>query len=333
MTLKKYCSILTVTFLLCFLVYWLSESVFYIPDSILYYLVLGVGIFLALCTIFLFIEISIRKSFEKKYNIKNISWQLKIRHKKKAVVQNHYELSYPYWYFRKKDGTADLRHKQNSICWQDSVLMVENYSVSSKRPYYILAIVKELRDKGIYISPCREELQKYDSIKAQKQFCTNSHSIQDIINHYSVKPTEFETFCAELFCKMGYTATVTPPANDGGYDIWLEQNGNTAIVECKCYNSAHSVGRPLIQKLVGANSVLSADRMIFVTTSNFSSGAVEYAKESGVELVDGVSLLVLLKHYGLLSGKKAVIYPSEWQLQKEDLKPYVPSDIYAEYFQ
>lgn len=333
MTPKKYCSIFAVTLLLCLLTYWLSESVFYIPDFILHYLVLGVSIFLVLCTISLFIEIYIRKSFEKKYNIKIPFWQLKIRPKKKSVVQNHYELSYPYWYFSKKDGTADLRHTQNSICWQDSVLLVENYSVSSKRPYYILAIVKKLRDKGIYISPCREELQKYDFLKAQRQLYANSHSIQDIINHYSVMPTEFETFCAELFCKMGYTATVTPPTNDGGYDIWLEQSGNSAIVECKCYNSTHTVGRPLIQKLVGANSVLSANRMIFVTTSDFSSGAVEYAKETGVELINGVSLLVLLKHYGLVSSKSSVIYPSEWQLQIEDLKPYVPSDIYMEYFQ
>ncbi len=54
--------------------------------------------------------------------------------------------------------------------------------------------------------------------------------------------------------------------------------------------------------------------MFLITTSNFSAGAIQYAQEVGVELINGSHLLVLLKQYGLVDKKDAPIYPSEWQM-------------------
>ena len=136
-----------------------------------------------------------------------------------------------------------------------------------------------------------------------------------------------------MFRKMGYTANVTPPSNDGGYDIELRSGCESAIIECKCYSLKHSVGRPLIQKLVGANSVVKADRMIFVTTSHFSAGAIEYATEVGVELIDSVELVKLLRQYGIIAREKLEISEAEWQLQIADLASYVPWDIYESFLQ
>ena len=73
----------------------------------------------------------------------------------------------------------------------------------------------------------------------------------------------------------------------------VDPQGNRCIVECKCYNSTNeSVGRDAVQKLVGANAIVQAQRMIFVTTARFTDAAVEYAQSTPipVELIDGNKL-------------------------------------------
>ena len=72
--------------------------------------------------------------------------------------------------------------------------------------------------------------------------------------------------------------------------------------------------------------------MIFITTSDFSSGALTYAKETGVDLINGLKLVELLKAQGFYQESKISIAPKEWQLQVRDLRPYIPKDIYDEYF-
>ena len=44
----------------------------------------------------------------------------------------------------------------------------------------------------------------------------------------------------------------------------------------------NKIGRPLIQKLDGANRTVHADKMIFITTSDFSVAAIEFAQEANV---------------------------------------------------
>ena len=104
------------------------------------------------------------------------------------------------------------------------------------------------------------------------------------------------------------------------------------IVECKCYSINHKVGRPSIQKLVGANNIVSADRMVFVTTSDFSSAAIDYAKETGVELINGHKLMDLLDKQGFIMKEKVEIDVMECQLEVSDLYPYVPDDIFEKFF-
>ena len=335
MTPKRFSTILIITILLYGLAYRICGTVLYEPDSpnsIIKILIIAFTILSIVSAFGLLIAFAIRHRFETQYNLKLHTWEIRICARRKSIIQAQYQLKYPYWQYSKRDGTADLRRRQNFIIWQKSTLAVDNYLVTSKRQYHIVTVVEELRHNGIYIQPCKEESDKYDKLKSQKLVYVNSHSIQDIVDQFSECPTEFENFCANLFQKMGYATMVTPPTNDGGYDIWLERDEKTAIVECKCYCETHSVGRPVIQKLVGANSVKGADSMFLITTSNFSAGAIQYAQEVGVELINGSHLLVLLKQYGLVDKKDAPIYPSEWQWTVADMKPYVPADIYQKYF-
>lgn len=121
-------------------------------------------------------------------------------------------------------------------------------------------------------------------------------TIADIQRECAKCPQDFESFCAGLFIKAGYKAKVTAKTNDGGYDLWLSKSGVTYIGECKLYSKT-TIGRPLLQKLVGANATQKADKCLFITTSTFSKPAKEYAKEQHIWLIDKFELQRLIDKY------------------------------------
>jgi restriction system protein len=72
-------------------------------------------------------------------------------------------------------------------------------------------------------------------------------------------------------------------------------------MQAKRYAPDATVGRPDIQAFVGALHGAQASRGIFITTSRFSSGAIEYADRVGVRiiLIDGPRLGELMLRYGI----------------------------------
>jgi HJR/Mrr/RecB family endonuclease len=102
--------------------------------------------------------------------------------------------------------------------------------------------------------------------------------IENKINHMS--GFEFESFCASIFRELGYFVRETPNCNDFGKDLVLtSEDGTKTYVECKRWSGDWSVGRPEIQKLIGAATVDKADDMIFITTGKYNNNALEYASK------------------------------------------------------
>ena len=277
------------------------------------------------------ISIKRRHKFSKYYGNIMLPRNVQIK-KRKESGENYFVLRYPHWNAEKADRTANLRIRNNYIIWEKSVLYVGDYIVISEIPYVLLHIVKELRSQGIVIDSCKEEKIKKIRLLKRKQAFIDDGSIQKIVDYYSEKPTDFEKLCAKLFESMGYRYKLTPPTNDGGYDILLSKNGEKILVECKCYSPDNKIGRPKIQKLVGANQLICADRMLFITTSDYSAAAVTYAENAGVELINDWGLLKLLKKQGFLTDENAVVSDKECELQIKDMQSYVPKDIYERYF-
>lgn len=102
-----------------------------------------------------------------------------------------------------------------------------------------------------------------------------------------MSPTDFEHYVATLYEGLGYKVTVTKQSGDAGIDLIMKNPDGTVAVQVKRFNG-HNVGRPDIQKLIGAGR--SYDKMIFVTSSDFTSEARAEALDAGVLLVDGKSL-------------------------------------------
>ncbi|HLD52746.1 MAG TPA: SNF2-related protein [Sediminibacterium sp.] len=112
----------------------------------------------------------------------------------------------------------------------------------------------------------------------------------------SLDPFEFEVFIGELFSQMGYNSRVTKKSNDGGIDIFAKLHTpmgiDEVIIQCKHkVNPSSTVDVAKVRELFGvfsANKKLT--KAILVTNGRFTSGAIEFAKDNRIELIDGTKL-------------------------------------------
>ncbi|MCP9333141.1 restriction endonuclease [Lentilactobacillus hilgardii] len=118
-------------------------------------------------------------------------------------------------------------------------------------------------------------------------------------------PIFFEHLVVRLLSKMGYkgpngSATVTPASGDDGIDGIINQDPlgtNTVYVQAKRYAKDNRVQRPQIQSFYGAIKGRGAESGVFITTSDFSRSAREYAENFRIVLVDGIELTDLMLEY------------------------------------
>lgn len=95
---------------------------------------------------------------------------------------------------------------------------------------------------------------------------------------------------------MGYNGNngnvkVIAQSNDGGIDGIINQDplGASAVyLQVKRYAEQNVVGRPVIQGFYGALASINADQGVLITTSSFSKGALEFARNQGIVLIDGI---------------------------------------------
>lgn len=125
--------------------------------------------------------------------------------------------------------------------------------------------------------------------------------------------TFFEKIVTDLLEKMGYgKGTVTSASNDRGIDGIIKTDPlgfNPILIQAKRYSIGHSVGRPEIQAFAGALGAVT--RGAFITTSYFSQGAIEFARNyphSDTVLIDGKRLTELMIQYNLGVSVERDIY-------------------------
>jgi len=131
------------------------------------------------------------------------------------------------------------------------------------------------------------------------------HSLaQDILSRIlSCSPTFFERLVVELLVKMGYGGSRRDAgerigqSGDGGIDGIIKEDRlglDTIYIQAKRWQGP--VGRPEIQKFVGALQGQRAKKGVFITTSSYTTDAIEYASriETKVVLIDGQLLANLM---------------------------------------
>ena len=118
-------------------------------------------------------------------------------------------------------------------------------------------------------------------------------------------PAFFEGLIVELLVAMGYGGNRRDAAkrlggsSDGGVDGVIDEDRlglDRVYVQAKRYAPTTTVGRPEVQGFVGSLVGLGAHKGVFVTTSGFSAGAVEFVRHltQRVILIDGARLADLM---------------------------------------
>jgi restriction system protein len=141
-------------------------------------------------------------------------------------------------------------------------------------------------------------------------------------NVMSCSPAFFERLVVELLVNMGYggsrheAARAVGQTGDEGIDGIIDEDrlGLDAIyIQAKKWTN--SVGRPEIQKFVGALAGKRARKGIFITTSTFSNEAIKYVSDidARVILIDGKRLSELMIDYNV-----GVAEISAYQLKRID---------------
>ena len=141
------------------------------------------------------------------------------------------------------------------------------------------------------LTPQEELNESYENIK---------QSIQaDVLTTIlSKKPQAFERLVVELLQAMGYggeiknAGIVTKYSNDGGIDGIIKEDVlgfNHISIQAKRYAAHNHVGRNEVQAFVGAVAGTPSKKGVFITTSDFTKGAIEY-----VESLNGSPTIILI---------------------------------------
>lgn len=152
-----------------------------------------------------------------------------------------------------------------------------------------------------------EELQTPEENLEQAHQRIRSELAQEILQKIlGCSPAFFEYLVVELLVKMGYGGSRKDAgervgqSGDGGIDGIIKEDRlglDTIYIQAKRWQG--TVGRPEIQKFVGALSGQRAKKGVFISTSRFTAEATEYVSliETKVVLIDGEKLASLMMDF------------------------------------
>lgn len=125
---------------------------------------------------------------------------------------------------------------------------------------------------------------------------------------FSKEPIFFERLVLDLLNRMGYafddeSVISTKYSGDEGIDGIIKEDKfgfNNIYIQAKRWNDV--VGRPEIQKFLGAVAGQGGSKGLFITTSSYTKEAIEFAKKQlqvKLILIDGKMLTNLMIDYNL----------------------------------
>lgn len=161
----------------------------------------------------------------------------------------------------------------------------------------------------------------------------NTTLADDLLSDIMKQHAFFEHLVVKLLMQMGYggsvdnVGTVIGQTDDEGIDGIIREDklGFSLIyIQAKRWDCDKTVGRPEIQKFVGALAGQGASKGLFITTAKFTKEARQYAEKqhtTKVVLVDGTTLAKLMIEYNLGVSTEAT-----YEIKRID------SDFFAEDF-
>ena len=157
----------------------------------------------------------------------------------------------------------------------------------------------EVEEKETYTKETPQELLEIGYKKIKQEL---SQELLKTVK--TASPEFFEKLVVDLLLKIGYGGSLKDAgkaigkSGDEGIDGIIKEDKlglDTIYIQAKRWDG--TVGRPEIHKFVGALTGQGATKGIFITTSNFSKDALDYAnhnKNPKIVLIDGEHLAQLM---------------------------------------
>ena len=241
----------------------------------------------------------------------------------------------------------------NRIAWAISYLKMAELIFSPKRGSYriteegvnvlknppekiTISFLKQFENFSKNRNPERDESIEQDKQITEKtpdelieigyKQIKNELSLQLLNQIKDDSPYFFEKLVLDLLLKMGYGGSemdngeLTQKGSDEGIDGIIKEDRlglDKIYIQAKKWEN--NVGRPEIQKFVGALQGKRAKKGIFITTSTFSKDAYDYAQNLDVAVI-------------LIDGKKLAEYMIENELGVTLKQNYKIFNIDSDYF-
>ncbi len=103
----------------------------------------------------------------------------------------------------------------------------------------------------------------------------------------------FEELLKKVFTVLGYNAQITKKTGDQGADLILSKDGRKISVQAKRYSK--TVGNKAIQEVYSSIQFYETGEAWVITTSDFTKGAIELARKTGVKLYNRYETINLIK--------------------------------------
>lgn len=196
-------------------------------------------------------------------------------------------------------------------------------SLLKQYPEYLEFIGSTSRSLGeLSKSTSDEEKTPEENLEYSYQEIRNNLAVEILEKVKSCSPDFFERLVVELLVKMGYGGSIKEAGKaigktgDEGIDGIIKEDRlglDTIYIQAKRWDNV--VGRPELQKFVGALAGQGAKKGVFITTSRFSDQAKLYSPKNDIKLVmiDGEELAQYMIDFDL-----GVSIVSEYKIKKID---------------
>jgi restriction system protein len=185
---------------------------------------------------------------------------------------------------RSARGTEVLRSNPDSINAAYLKQFPEFVEFLSKRSDGKDAKPLETAARPLRHAPEPADVTPLESIEAAYQRIRNELAVELLQQIMNASPGFFERLVVDLLVRMGYGGTrkdageAVGKSGDGGIDgIIKEDRLGLDVIYIQAKRWQDSVGRPEIQKFVGALQGQRAKKGIFITTSQYTTDAKTYA--------------------------------------------------------
>lgn len=195
---------------------------------------------------------------------------------------------------------------------KDHVELKDLYQFDSFRQFINTDTMSEEK-KDLSKPSVLEDLQEgtpQDNLNASMEQINKELSANLLSEIMERSPAFFEKMVVQLLLKMGYGSAledgfVTGCSGDEGIDGIIREDklGFSSIyIQAKRWAEDKAIGRPEIQKFVGALAGQGVQKGLFITTGTFTKEARSYVEKqlaTKVVLVDGEKLTKLMIEYNL----------------------------------